>query len=138
VASTGTWTCGTWTGIAPVGLALGLRPEAALHGVHVSVLCPGAVETPILDRLPPEDLPATATVPLTARRYLSSFKQRPMDAARFAQRALEGVDRNRAIIVVPASARTLLYLQRLSPALVGRISNSLARRVDRELRSGTL
>jgi NAD(P)-dependent dehydrogenase (short-subunit alcohol dehydrogenase family) len=120
---------------AVVGLALGLRPEAALHGVRVSVLCPGAVETPILDRLPAEDLPATTTSPVTARQYLSVVKQKPVDADRFARLALEDVERNRAIIAVPASARALWYLNRLSPALVGRISTHLARRVERELLS---
>ena len=34
---------------AVVGLSTTLRPEAALHGVRVSVLCPGPVDTPILD-----------------------------------------------------------------------------------------
>jgi NAD(P)-dependent dehydrogenase (short-subunit alcohol dehydrogenase family) len=118
---------------AVVGLALGLRPEAALRGVKVSVLCPGAVETPILDRIPPADLPAGATAPVTARQYLSLLKQKPMAADRFARLALDRVEKNRAIIVVPASARRLWLLQRLSPALVGRISASIARRVDREL-----
>ena len=59
---------------AVVGPVLGLRPEAALHGVRVSVLYPGAVETPILDRRPGDDLPVTATVPLTARQYLSLLR----------------------------------------------------------------
>lgn len=120
---------------AAVGLALGLRPEAALHGVAVSVLCPGAVDTPILDRPPAQDLPATATGPITARRYLALVKQKPVDVDRFARLALEGVARNRAIIAVPASARSLWYLNRLSPTLVGRISTAIARRIDRELRS---
>lgn len=31
---------------AVIGLALGIRPEAALHGVRVSALCPGTVENP--------------------------------------------------------------------------------------------
>src|SRR3954447_14933818 len=44
---------------AVVGLSTALRAEAALHGVRVSVLCPGAVDTPILDRLPDADLPRT-------------------------------------------------------------------------------
>jgi short-subunit dehydrogenase len=118
---------------AVVGLALGLRPEAALHGVDVSVLCPGAVETPILDRLPPEDLPARATSPVTARQYLSLLKQEPVEADRFARLALDRVARNRAIIAEPATARTLWLLQRASPSIVGRISASIARRVDREL-----
>ena len=120
---------------AAVGLALGLRPEAALHGVRVSVLCPGAVETPILDRIPSEDLPETSSVPVTARRYLSLVKQHPVEVERFARLALQGVERNRAIIAVPASARTLWHLHRLSPAVVGRISLRLAHRVDREILS---
>ena len=40
----------TTTKHAVVGLSTALRPEAALHGVRVSVLCPGAVDTPILDK----------------------------------------------------------------------------------------
>ena len=118
---------------AVVGLGLGLRPEAALHGLRVSVLCPGAVETPILDRMPADDLPATQTTLVTARQYLSLLKQKPVAADRFARLALGGVARNRAIIAVPASARTLWYLHRLSPSVIGRISDSIARRVDREL-----
>ena len=118
---------------AVVGLVLGLRPEAALHGVRVSVLCPGAVETPALDRLPADGLPRTATPPVTARQYLSVVRQKPVEVDRFARLALKSVARDRAIIAVPASARTLWYLHRLSPALVGRISSALARRVDREL-----
>lgn len=118
---------------AVVGLALGLRPEAALHGVRVTVVCPGAVETPILDRGPDESLPATATAPITARRYLSLMRQEPVAADRFARLALDRVARNRAIVVVPASAGALWYLHRLSPALVGAISTRLARHVDRAL-----
>ena len=34
---------------AVVGLSLSLRAEAALLGIRVSVLCPGAIRTPILD-----------------------------------------------------------------------------------------
>lgn len=118
---------------AVVGLCLGLRPEAALHGVRVSVLCPGAVETPILDRLPADDLPITPTRPVTAREFLTAMKQKPVGADVVARRALQGVRRNRAVITAPANVRALLYLHRLSPALFGRISHQLARRVDRRL-----
>ena len=121
---------------AVVGLALGLRSEAALHGVRVSVLCPGAVETPILDRMPADELPATATAPVTARQYLSLLKQKPITAERFARRAVDGVAHDRAIIAVPTSARTLWYLHRMSPSLTNRISNAIARRVDRDLLHG--
>ncbi|MCU1360086.1 MAG: short-chain dehydrogenase/reductase [Ilumatobacteraceae bacterium] len=118
---------------AVVGLSLGLRPEAALHGVKVSVLCPGAVETPILDRLPDADLPATASRQVTAREYLRVVHQKPMAADEFARKALRAVERNRAVIVVPVSAKALWYAHRLSPQLAQQITRVLARRVDRQL-----
>lgn len=118
---------------AVVGLSAALRAEAALHGVRVNVLCPGAVETPILDRPPDPDRPPTASAPVTARRYLAVVGQKPVDVDRFARLALRAMARDRGIIVVPASARTLWYLHRASPALTGRITRLLARRVDRIL-----
>jgi NAD(P)-dependent dehydrogenase (short-subunit alcohol dehydrogenase family) len=118
---------------AVVGLSLGLRPEAALRGVNVSALCPGAVDTPILDLLPDADLPATASAPVTAGAYLAKVRQRPIAADRFARLVLKQVAANRGIIVVPRSAKSLWYLHRLSPALVGRISRVLAKRVEKDL-----
>jgi NADP-dependent 3-hydroxy acid dehydrogenase YdfG len=118
---------------AVVGLSLGLRPEAALHGVRVSVLCPGTVETAILDRLPDADLPARASQPVTARQYLTLLKQKPVAAETVARQTLDRVARNKAIITVPMSARSLWLLHRLSPGLVDRIGRTIAKRVDREL-----
>lgn len=118
---------------AVVGLSTALRAEAALHGVRVNVLCPGAVDTPILDRLPDPDLPLTETPPVTARRYLAVVGQKPVDVDRFAQLALKGIQRNRGIVVVPNTARTLWYLHRLSPTMTGVVAKTLARRVDRTL-----
>ncbi len=118
---------------AVVGLSTSLRAEAALHGVVVSVLCPGSVETPILDRPPDDELPTTATRAVTAREYVAVIGLRPSDADEFARRALRGVERRRAIIVEPPNTRPLWYLYRLSPRLTDRIIRSIARRVDRKL-----
>jgi NAD(P)-dependent dehydrogenase (short-subunit alcohol dehydrogenase family) len=121
------------TKYAVVGLSSSLRPEAALHGVRVSVLCPGSIDTPILDRGPDPDLPATASATVTAREYLAALKQKPTAADRFARGALRQVARNRAIIVVPRRAKSLWYLQRTSPALMGVVAGALARKVQRDL-----
>ena len=120
---------------AVVGLSTALRAEAALHGVRVNVLCPGAVDTPILDRLPDPDLPPTQSAPVTARSYLAVVRQKPVDVDRFARLALRGIERDKGIIFVPASARAFWYLYRASPALAGRITKLLARRVSRDLMS---
>lgn len=118
---------------AVVGLSTALRAEAALHGIRVNVVCPGAVETPILDRLPDPDLPAVTSTPVTARRYLAVVRQKPISVERFARLALRGVERNRGIVVVPAAARSLWYLARASPRAADAITKALARRVDRKL-----
>lgn len=118
---------------AIVGLSTALRPEAALHGVHVSVLCPGAVETPILDSPPPPNLPPTTSRPVTAREYLALVRQKPMPAEAFARRALTGVRRNQAVIVEPASTKSLWYLHRLSPRLAQQLIQRIARKVNRDL-----
>ena len=51
------------------------------------------------------------------------------DADRVAALALRGIARNRSIILAPRSAGSLWYVQRLSPALVGWITEQMARRV---------
>ena len=118
---------------AVVGLSTGLRPEAARHGVAVTVLCPGAVDTPILDRAPTADLPPTASRPVTARQYLAVVGQRPINADDYARHALDAVRRNKAIVVVPRRAAALWYLHRLSPTLTDRLATTLARRVEQQL-----
>jgi NAD(P)-dependent dehydrogenase (short-subunit alcohol dehydrogenase family) len=120
----------TTTKFAVVGLSTALRPEAATHGVRVSALCPGAVETPILNRSAPSELPAMPAGTLTGREFMKRLGTRPMAAARFAPRALRGVARNQAIITVPASTRALWYLQRLSPRTIERLGAVIVRRAS--------
>ncbi len=127
----------TTTKHAVVGMSTALRPEAAAYGVRISVLCPGVVETPILDTHQPSDLEPRASEALTPRTYLETVGLSPMPASRFAERALRQVARNKAIIVVPGSARALWYLQRLSPAIIERISRRTSRRVLERLAEGT-
>ncbi len=126
----------TMTKHGVVGLSTTLRPEASLHGVRVTVVCPGAIETPILDKAPPADLPPQHAGTLTSRQFLEMMHMRPMAADRFAQQALRGIERNRAIVIVPRSGRGLWYLQRASPAGVRGVGNLLARRVLRRVHGG--
>lgn len=127
----------TMTKHGVVGLSTTLRPEAAIHGVRVTVVCPGAIETPILDRAPPADLPAQpARSSLTSRQFLDRMHMRPMAADRFADQALHGIARNRAIVVVPRSGLGLWYLQRISPAAVRAVGALIARRIVRDLDRG--
>jgi NAD(P)-dependent dehydrogenase (short-subunit alcohol dehydrogenase family) len=118
---------------AVVGLSGALRPEAAMHGVRVSALCPGSVDTPILDTRPPDDLAPLNS--LTGRQYMAIVGLRPISPDRFAGIALRGVARNQAVIVGPASAKAVWYLQRLAPAVMEVAGRRTARRVARRLES---
>jgi NAD(P)-dependent dehydrogenase (short-subunit alcohol dehydrogenase family) len=117
------------TKAAVVGLSTSLRLEAALHGVRVSVVCPGMVETPILDQ-------AGTGGPeggVTAREFLAVAKLKPAPVERFARSVLRDVARNRGVIVHPGLSRAQWRLHRWAPGLVDRMLASLARKVDAQL-----
>ena len=99
---------------AVVGLSKSLRVEAASYGVRVSVLCPGFIRTPILhggkygknlQPMPPE----------AQEKFIRQY--RPMDPALFAEKTLDALARNKALIIVPGWWRLFWWLSRLSPAL---------------------
>ena len=122
---------------AVVGLTLSLRAEAASFGVKVSALCPGFVDTPLLDQTNPSDLPPTrVTVP--SRGLVSAFGVgRPTTPEAVARAAVSGLRRNRALIVTPPSAALAWRAQRLAPGLVDRVSARVARRLAARLEEQT-
>jgi NAD(P)-dependent dehydrogenase (short-subunit alcohol dehydrogenase family) len=102
-----------------VGLSSALRPEAARQGVRVTTLCPGSVDTPILDGQPVDGMPADATM-LTGREVMDLAKMKTISPDELAAAALKGIARNKAVVVHPFQVKAIWYLQRLSPGLVER------------------
>ncbi len=115
-----------------VGLSTGLRMEGAAHGVRVSVVCPGVIDTPLLDKGNPPDLDQVTAMP-NARRLLTKMIGAPYPASSLADDVLEAVVRNRAIIVTPRHARIPWRVYRLSPSL---LIESGPRLLRRALRTG--
>jgi NAD(P)-dependent dehydrogenase (short-subunit alcohol dehydrogenase family) len=102
-----------------VGLSKSLRVEARRHGVRVSVLCPGAIRTPILTggkfgRLNYQNISDESILKMWAT-------VKPMNVDVFAQKALDRVLANEAIIVVPSWWKALWYIERVSPNVSFRI-----------------
>jgi NAD(P)-dependent dehydrogenase (short-subunit alcohol dehydrogenase family) len=116
---------------AVVGLSKSLRIEAREHGVRVSVLCPGAIRTPILSG------GRFGKIKLEGATEASVLRQwervRPMDPEEFARQAIDRVLANDPIIVVPRWWKALWYLDRLSPSLAMALVRGVHRRVRREL-----
>ncbi|MDP1955392.1 MAG: SDR family oxidoreductase [Polaromonas sp.] len=116
---------------AVVGLSTSLRIEAALKGVKVSVLCPAAIETPILDAENPKDIPIPWAPDM--RRFLTTLAGPPYAVEKCAEETLAAIERNVSVIVLPGRARLAWRIGRLFPALVEKISRAAVakERLDR-------
>ncbi|MFF0607040.1 SDR family NAD(P)-dependent oxidoreductase [Nocardia tengchongensis] len=101
---------------AVVGLSTSLRAEAAEHGIKVSVVLPGVVDTGIFDN----------AVNLPGYSYRASIdklpfaKVTPLDAA---DAILHGVAKNKQYISFPAYNRIIIGLNRLLPDVMAPIIN---------------
>ena len=112
---------------AVVGLSLSLRIEAADLGVKVSVVCPGFVRTSIYQ--------TAVTVNIPQDKVSSGLPARMVEPPRAAQVILDGVEKNQAVIVFPASIRWVWRAYRIAPALISRLLTPLLLKRIRELRS---
>jgi NAD(P)-dependent dehydrogenase (short-subunit alcohol dehydrogenase family) len=114
---------------AIVGLSRALRVEARPHGVRVSVVCPGAVRTPILYNGGKHGRTGPPLPEETAHRMVEQMH--PMEPDVFAERVLAAVARDSAIIIEPWWWRAFWWLERLSPAAADRLSAELYARSQR-------
>jgi NAD(P)-dependent dehydrogenase (short-subunit alcohol dehydrogenase family) len=108
-----------------VSFTKSLRPEAARHGIGVSAVCPGPVDTGLLD----ETGPIEGGRRLSPRSYLTSAAGPAIAPAAVADALIAGVRRNRAV-VCPKRARLLALAARYSPGVTERV---IARYMRREL-----
>lgn len=107
---------------AVVGLSVSLRAEAALHGVRISAVCPGYIDTNIQK--------STQFVNVDGKKLMEKVPIRPLSAERCVQIALKGVRRNKAIIPISALVWIDWLLFRLSPALSIRVARWRAAQFD--------
>jgi NAD(P)-dependent dehydrogenase (short-subunit alcohol dehydrogenase family) len=105
---------------AVVGLSTSLRHEARARGVRVSVICPAAVETPLLDQKKIDGLETPEWIP-NIRRYLGRLSGPPYPADKLAEEVMAAIERNRGIIVIPGRARTIWRISRFFPAVVEKV-----------------
>lgn len=97
---------------AVVGLSLALRSEAAEHGVGVTVVCPAAVDTPLLDK--------GEFGSVKGRDYYLKGQgiRRPVDPDALAARVLDAVSKNEYLVIEPIQARMAWRLNRLAPGYI--------------------
>ena len=117
------------TKYAVVGLSEALRAELAPRGVGVSVVCPGFVDTPIVDtmRLRGPEYPESERA-----RIQRFYQKRNFSAERVAEAVLGAARHNPALLPVSAEAWALYLLKRAAPNLTHRVLSGAQRVLDRK------
>ncbi len=110
-----------------VGLSEALNAELSARGIHVSAICPGIIDTPIV---------ATATMrgdsAALQDKATSFYARRGASPDEVAQAVLHTISRHKLIVPVPRRQVTLPYLlHRLSPQLAQPIARGFERIVSR-------
>ena len=113
---------------AIVALSTALRAEAAPHGVKVSVVCPGTVDTGLFDHI--------EYFRVDKRAIMAGLSMTLLPVDRCARAILKGVRRNRAIITVTMHARVIWWLYRLAPRAFLWLTSRSYGRVRKRLRTG--
>ena len=115
------------TKFAVVGLSEALRDELAPHGIGVTAICPGLINTPITRRARlrgPEALQSRD-------RLVELYQRRNYGPERVAERILRAVQRNRAVAPISPEAWAMYYLKRLAPGALARLQRLLTDRARR-------
>lgn len=95
---------------AVVGLTKGLRAEAISRGVHVSAICPGIINTPMLD--------ANHLMGVDRAWVDRVMPMKPYNVERCSRDILKGVARKQHIIVVTPHGKLGSLLYRWAPGLI--------------------
>ena len=105
------------------GVSEVLRFDLRRHGIGVTLVCPGAVDTPLVGSV--EIVGVDRNAP-PARKLTEQFRRRAVTPERVAAAILDGVRRDRYLVFTSNDIRMLFWLQRTVPplyALVMRILN---------------
>ena len=116
--------CTTKFGV--LGLSEALRDELHPHGIGVTAVCPGIVNTNITRSSP---LRGVADTPETRERMVGMYQRRNYGPERVALNILRAVQRNRAVAPITPEAWTMYALKRLSPTLTAWLSRRLGQQL---------
>jgi len=113
------------------GVSEVLRFDLRKHGIGVSLVCPGAVKTPLVGTV---DIVGVDRDNPKMRRLIALLARLAVSPEKVAERILDGIERNRYMVFTSPDGRFLHWLQRkFSPPyeLVMRVMN---RELDRAAR----
>jgi NAD(P)-dependent dehydrogenase (short-subunit alcohol dehydrogenase family) len=109
-----------------LGLSEALRDELARHGIGVTAVCPGIINTPITAsaRLRGSVMEDPAMRP----QMVAAYQRRNYGPERVASNILKAIGRNRAVAPISAEAWAMYYVKRFAPWLVRWLNARLGER----------
>jgi NAD(P)-dependent dehydrogenase (short-subunit alcohol dehydrogenase family) len=111
------------TKFAVLGLSEALREELRPHGIGVTAICPGVINTPITTSARAR---GAAADPKVRERLVALYRRRNYGPDRVARNILKAVERNRAVAPVAAEAWIAYAIKRTSPRLAGWVARRMA------------
>jgi NAD(P)-dependent dehydrogenase (short-subunit alcohol dehydrogenase family) len=118
------------TKFAVLGLSEALRDELRPHGVGVTAICPGIINTPITTSA---RMRGKAALPGAQSRMVEFYRWRNYGPERVAEKILKAVARNAAVAPVSPEAWLMYILKRLSPGLVAWLNRRMAERFETQI-----
>ena len=119
------------------GVSEVLRFDLRRHRIGVTLVCPGAVNTPIVDAV---DIAGIDRNAFRGSRETSRFIRRAKSPEHVAERILGGITSNRYLVYTSADIRLLHLMQRVAPhsyaALMRVANNAFVRRMEKLAGSG--
>jgi NAD(P)-dependent dehydrogenase (short-subunit alcohol dehydrogenase family) len=106
-----------------LGLSEALREELQPHGIGVTAVCPGIINTPITRNARAR---GKADDPELRERLVGMYQRRNYGPERVARNILKAVQRNRPVAPVAAEAWVAYGLKRTSPRLAGWVARKMA------------
>lgn len=117
------------TKFAVLGLSEALRDELSRHGIGVTAVCPGVINTPITQSARMRGVQAT---PAIRDGMIEAFRRRNYPPERVADNILKAVQRNRAVAPISPEAWFAYAVKRLAPWAIAWMNRRFADRVRRE------
>jgi NAD(P)-dependent dehydrogenase (short-subunit alcohol dehydrogenase family) len=118
------------TKFAVVGLSEALREELAPHGIGVTAVCPGIINTAITRAA---RLRGKVALPGARERMVEFYRRRNFGPELVAEKILKAVARNAALAPITPEAWVMYILKRLSPRLTAWLNRRITERLEREL-----
>jgi NAD(P)-dependent dehydrogenase (short-subunit alcohol dehydrogenase family) len=113
--------CATKFGV--LGMSEALREELRPHGIGVTAVCPGVINTPITRN---SRARGKADNDETRERYVKVYEQRNYGPDRVARNVFKSIDRGRVVAPVSPEAWGAYAVKRISPRALGWVGRKIS------------